>query len=275
MDAPILKSAIPAQLVNENGALEPLDLKNFIQADNLQELKFKAKHKKAHELPKGLICTPDGLITGIPASGTHGTYEIIVTAQSAAGNLTIEFVLNIQPDITTNPLEYADKVKSQIWEALEKELALPNLMQIYDRPISALDVYYLLERWATLTVWDAFNLDPPGEKQLLNLKDVSPHYYVYDRGSCLVATPKNIFSDDHTLRDSLDTAKAMAREVFDRGWTVQLAGFEKMAQAVWIEVGQLNNAFNKKIEIVGYDPSFKEIRLLNEFVKYSPKQRAV
>src|SRR5690606_32776890 len=132
----------------------------------------------------------DGLFTGIPAKGTEGEYEIMVKAEAESGSLTASFALIIKPGLANTDLGYLDQLKAQIWQALENRLPVPELAALHDQPLSAIDIYYLLERWGILTVWDAFNLEPPAGKQLLTLADASPHYVVYDRGSCLIAAPK-------------------------------------------------------------------------------------
>jgi hypothetical protein len=267
MQAPVIVKTIPAQVINEGSAFGPVDLKQFIQSPDGAPLHFNAALADGGGLPQGMICTDDGLLTGIPAKATQGNYEVVIIAQNEAGRVETKFLMVIKPVATGSPNAYADQLKAQVWEALEQNLPVPDLSELYGRPITMLDVYYLLERWAALTIWDAFNLDPAGEKKLLTLEGASPHYRVYDRGSCLVASPKDLFSEERTLADALMTAQAMAREVYRRGWTIEMAGFEKMVRAVWVEVQLLGERFGKSLEILHYDPSFTDIRLYREASK--------
>ena len=235
MEPPVLTSPIPTQVVNEQAAYGPFDLKKFIQVtEGSQVPSFQAELTTGQSLPQGMICTADGVITGIPAKDTHGNYEVVITAKNEAGEVKTTFVLTIKPSLLTAGSEYNNQLKTQIWEALEKNLPIPDLMAIYERPITLLDVYYMLERFGVLTIYDAFNLEPPGEKVLLTLEGVSKHYNVYDRGCCLVATPKDLFSHERTLLDGLQTSQAMAREVYKRNWTVELTGFDKLMRAAWL-----------------------------------------
>lgn len=268
MAAPEIVKPIPNQIVNERAAYGPFDLKEFIQSPDGTPNRFSAEVSDGSSLPQGMICTSDGIMTGIPAADTQGTYEIMITAENDLGYVQAPVIFTIKPSIATTATEQsADKIKSQIWEALGQNLPLPELAELYDRPVTVFDVYYLLERWGVLTIWDAFNLDPAGPCKLLQLEGVSQHYNVYDRGSSLVACPKDLYSHERTLIDSLQTAQAMAREVYKRGWTIELAGFEKMTRAAWVELQHLGDKHGKQLEILHFDPSFKEIKLYNTQAK--------
>lgn len=269
MPAPIVVKPIPDQIVNERAAYGPFDLKEFIQSPDGSPVRFSAQVTDGQSLPKGMICTSDGILTGIPGQNTQGIYELSVTAENDAGAVTETIVLTIKPSLATTGAdsEYVDKLKSQVWEALGQNLPVPEMSELYDRPVTVFDVYYMLERWGVLTIWDAFNLDPAGPCVPIQLEGMSKHYNVYDRGSSLVASPKDLYSHERTLLDSLMTAKAMAREVYKRGWTIEFAGFEKMMRAAWLELQLLGDIHGRQLEILHFDPTFKEIRLYNEQAK--------
>lgn len=267
MAAPVLIKQIPAQVVNERAAYGPFDLKEFIQiAEGSSKARFNAMLKSGAPLPTGMICTEDGIVTGIPGKDTQGNYEIVVTAVNDDGEMTAEFVLNIKPSLVSSGSEYMDKLKAQVWSALQQNLPIPNIEDMYNQPITDLEIYYLLERWASITIWDAFNLELPEEKELITLPNVSPHYHVYDRGSCLVATPKDLFSHERTIEDGLRTARAVAAEAYKRDWTVQLVGFEKLTRAAWVEFQRLGEMHGKRLEVVGYSPSVDDVKLYNDQV---------
>lgn len=247
MAAPIIIKSIPPQIVNEMAAYGPFDLTEYIQAvDEASALTFRAELANGAALPQGMICTEDGLLTGIPAKGTNANLEIKITASNAAGSVETTFPFTIKPGFGA----------------------------FADQPITVDDVYYLLERWATLTIWDALNLEPPSEKHLLQLEGASAHYNVYDRGSCLVANPKDLFSEERTTEDALQTARAMAREVYQRGWIIEFAGFDKMQRAAWVEIQHLEDVHGRKLEILHYDPTFKELRIYNEEAREQALRRA-
>lgn len=260
MAAPVSVKPIPAQTINELAAYGPIDFKDFIQTPDQSPFTFKAELKNGDGLPQGLIFTTDGFFTGIPAKGTIGLYEVLLTAENEDGKIEEKFVLTIKPGLLENA-DYLEKIKTQVWEALQQQLPLPDLQEIYDRPITLNDIYYLLERWGVVTIWDAFNLESPGEKKLLDLEGLSEHYYVYDRGSCIVGTPKDLFTYKRTIEDGLQTARIMAREAHQRGWTVELTGFEKMTRAAWVEIQRLNDATGKRIEVMNYNPTPDDLKL--------------
>lgn len=261
MEAPVVVKPIPAQVVNERAAYGPFNLADFIQAPDHSPVHFRAELKDGQSLPKGMICTREGVLTGIPAKETEGNYEILITAENEAGAVQATFLFTIKPSLLTTGTEYIDKLKAQVWEALEQNLPVPDLGNVYELPITQLEIYYLLERWGILIIWDAFNLDPPSQKVPLNLDGVSKHYHVYDRGSSLVGAPKDLFSHERTLLDGLQTAQAMAREVYKRNWTVELAGFDKLVRAAWVEIQHLGDKHGKYLEVINFSPSPDDVKL--------------
>lgn len=276
MEPPVLVKPIPAQVVNEHAAFGPFNLLDYIQTvEGDKSIRFSAELKNGDALPRGMICTSDGIITGIPAKGTEGQYEIIITAANEAGSIKADLILNIKPSLSADDIDYLSKLKSQIWQALEKRLPIPDLQEMYDRPINALDIYYLLERWGILTIWNAYDLDPPQDKKLLNLPGLSEHYLVYDRGSSLVGCPKDLFSHERTLEDGLKMARAMAKEVYNRGWTIEMAGFEKLTRAVWVEVQRLADQYGKPIEVINFNPTENDIKLYTMRAQYSGPEKGI
>lgn len=261
MQAPKLNEKIPPQVINEFAAFGPFRLKNYIAAPDDSPVKFSASLKNGGGLPRGLICTEDGTLTGIPAKGTEGVYEFVIDAENDAGAVQASLSFTIQPAPQGASTSYLDKIKSQVWEALEQNLPVPDFNEIYAREITAADIYYLLERWGVIIIWDAFNLEPPGPKQLLTLEGVSPHYHVYDRGSCLVGSPIDLYSFARTTEDGLITARAMAAEVYRRQWTIEMAGIDKFTRAAWIELQHLSDQHGRLAEVINYSPSDADIRL--------------
>lgn len=268
MEAPALIKDIPTQGVNERAAFGPFDLNEFIQAADGGDVSFQAELADGSMLPQGMICTEDGIVTGIPAKDTAGHYEIVVRAWTDGGEITTKFILNIQSSLAEKDTQTEfDELKQQVWQALDENMPLPELADILERAVTPLEIYYLLERWGTLTIYDAFNLEPPGEKHLIVLEGASEHFLTYDRGSCLVACPKDLFSHERTLADGIATAKALAREVFNRGWTVELVGFDKYSRAAWVEIQHLSEKHNKKIEVLNYEASSMDVDLYKRTTK--------
>lgn len=263
MAEPVVIKSIPPQIVNELASYGPFDLKLFIQSPDGALLRFHAELKDGQALPKGMILTGDGILTGIPGSGTQGIYEVVVHAENDSGNLQTNMVLTIKPSMGNKESDYLDKLKSQVWGALQQQLPIPELGALLELPITQLDIYYLLERWGTLTIWDAFNLDPPSEKILLNLPGVSKHYNVYDRGSSLIMCPKDLFSYERTILDGMQTIKAMAAEIYKRGWTIEMAGLDKWTHAAWVELQYLGDLNGKHLEIINYTPTNEELKAYN------------
>lgn len=273
MKPPVLVKPVPAQVVNERAAFGPFQLNDYIQSPESENalLRFRAELSTGKPLPTGMICTSDGMLTGIPGKGSQGNYQINVTAENDAGVLTTTFVLTIKPSLSETEEKYSDQLKAQVWEALQQHLPVPDISAMLAREITMLDVYYLLERWGVLIIWDAFNLEPPSEKVQITLEGASPHYHVYDRGSCLVATPKDLYDHQRTIADGLMTACAMAREVYMRRWTIEMAGFEKLTRAAWIEVQRLGDEYGKYLEVINFTPSPSDLKIYTS--QFAPGRR--
>ncbi len=263
-NSPTLLKSIPSQIVNEGASFGPLNLNDFIDTFG-SNVRFQAVLSTGNSLPKGLICTQDGIISGIAGQGTAGSYEVIVTAENDSSiPFATQFLFTIKPGLAVEKAEFFDGVKAQVWEALLKDLPVPDLGDILNRPISAVEIFYLLQRFAVLTIWDVYNLEMPAEKKLLQLEDMSPHYNIYDRGSCIVGAPKDLFNHERTLEDALQTARVMAREVYKRNWTVELSGFNKMIRGSWCEFQLLGDKHGSHLDILRYDPTADDMKIYTE-----------
>ena len=154
--------------------------------------------------------------------------------------------------------------KQAIWEAILQGQTIPELKELMDRPISHHEIYYLLSRISYFVIWDANNSAPAGALQALVLKGASELFNVYDRGSCIVATPKQLFDHNRTLRHGIHTAQAMAYEVFQRGWKVEFGGFDKMVRAAWVEFELLSQKFGKPVSYSYFQPTPQDVETLNQ-----------
>lgn len=266
MAAPRLINPIPAQIINELAGFHPFEIASFFESDT--PIRFSASLVDGQALPKGMICTSDGALSGIPAKGTTGNYEITVTAHNDAGDTAATFSLQIRESLVhTEEDTPLTQLKAQVWDALDKNLPIPDLSELLNRDISPVEIYYLLERWSMLKIWDAFNLDAPTDPREITLEGVSKHYVVYDRSSCLVAAPRDLFSHERTTEDAFMTARAVAKEAFTRGWTMDLVGIDKLTRIAWAEVQRLNQLYDRNIEVINYTVGDKDIRLFKEIMR--------
>lgn len=264
--SPTLVKPIPPQILNV-GSTYHIALNQFIQSPNELSgtVRFRAELSGGKALPAGLVCTTEGLLSGIPGDGTEGSYDILIIAtNSADAPFTTQFPLMIKERIAILSSAEVNELKSKVWEALKENLPLPQMSEIFSREISPAELYYLLQRFAVLTIWDVYNLDVPGEKKLLQLEGASKHYNIYDRGSCLVGAPKDLFTYERTLADALQTSRVMAREVYNRNWTIELSGFNKMIRAAWVELQHLADKQGRQVDILHFNPSTEDIRIYTE-----------
>jgi hypothetical protein len=260
---PEMVKPLPAIVLTVGEVYGPIDLKESIKSPDEASgrVVFKAELSDGSDLPKGLICTDDGLLGGIIGEATPGNFQINISAKNNAEDPVV-----LPAVLTVNPRRQAEqdltgKFKTQVWDALGQNLPLPNINEVMNRPILPGDVYHLLQLMATLTIWDVYNLEPAGPKTLLTLPNANPHYNFYDRGSCLVLAPKELFSHERNLGDALQAARTLAQEVYKRGWTIEIAGFKKLISAAWIELQVLGDRHGKKLEILHYAPSAGEQQL--------------
>jgi hypothetical protein len=264
--APVQIKPVPQFVTHVGGVLGPIDLKPLIQSPT--KLRFSAMQADGSAFPEGLICTGNGLITGIAGAKTEGSYDIIITVENGAeDSLIIQSKLIVKERLSVEDPFFFNDLKSQIWQALGENLPVPEMSDFINRPITAVEIYYLLQRYSVLTIWDVYNLEQPGDKIALNLEGINPHYHVYDRGSCLVAAPKDLFSHERTMADALDVSRALAKEVYKRGWTIEFAGFNKMVRAAWVELQNLGDKHGKKLEILHYIVSPEDMRVYSQLTQ--------
>ena len=272
---------------NEGSSVD-IDLEKLVKNPSKQPLKFSAELALGGDLPTGLVCSPEGKITGTPAPKTAEVlpYDIlIITETPNQPPLVFDIYLTILSTekrgivLPTTDEELVETIHSdaidktygvdirkieKYWELFASDGQLPDLERLLTRQVTPEDIYYLLERFATLTIWDADNLSPADEGKVLALAGSSPYYQVYDFGVALVATPKELYDTHRVLSDAFQTARVMIQEVQKRGWKIQLSGYDKMITAAWVEVNRLNEANpEQKIEIEDFTPSAADLEILS------------
>ena len=265
---------IPARVVNEGASFWPLNLSEFVRSSDQSSLSFQAELSTGEALPAGLICTSTGSLTGIPAKGTQGSYEIVISAHDDSGQaFSTQFKLTIKSRIIIESADLFAELKQNVWEAIGDDLPIPDIGEFIDRPVTEADIQYLLQRFATFIVWNVYDLAEPGEKNLVTIPGCSSHFNVYDRGCCLVGVPKELFSHERTLEDALQTARAMAGEAYERSWVVEFSGFQKMSRAAWIELQLLSDKFGRKAEVLHYNPSSEDLKIYAAKSKTTPSPK--
>ena len=276
---------IPSFQANEGIKFDDFDLNEYIKNPADEPTQFTVELADGGSLPKGLICSEEGVFGGTPEKGTARDlpYELLFIAQSEnADLLVLSTTLKILPGVEEEKAE-ADDIEEEVGEEVSEEDIEKrkkgktiekfwksftegksfDLEEILTRDISPMDVYYLLGRFGTLTIWNSDDLSPAAKGYLIELDDSSSHYLVFDFKVALVATPKDLFDYDRTIDASLKTARAMTREIHKRAWNIEMAGFDKMVTAAWVEVQHLNRlGEGHKIEIHHYEPSAADYEVL-------------
>jgi len=125
-----------------------------------------------------------------------------------------------------------------------------------DLPIRAVDIFNLLRRFATLTIWDAFNVtdEPAPVKPIWQ----NEHYIVYDRGSCLVVAPKKLFSHDRNLTHAFEAVVVAMQEAQKRGWVTELSGFPALIEFAAVEARKLNT------KVLRYTPREELLQIIQQ-----------
>lgn len=291
---PILVHPIPEQTATVGQPYE-LDITQHIQNPSGEKslLFFSVTSEDGFPLPMGLYSTSEGRLRGIPKKESYRPqgYILYITVQNEAqGELVAAIRLMIEEAPELDEVEgainlseadkealeerllhdlfaEAEMVRDQkkVWSAIALEGVIPEIQTIFDRPVTSTEMYYMLERFAHIVLWDIDNLDKPGELRSIFLGGAShEHFFIYDRGSCLEATPKKLFDHARSLQHGIDTAKAIAREAFARGWRVEFGGFDKMVRAAWVEMQCLAQKHQRGEHDTYYFPSAQDIELLQQ-----------
>jgi hypothetical protein len=268
--APQLVKAIPRLRVNQGMPIQAVDLKDYIQnPEGVSEpIRFQLHVFGKDTLPEGLYCRNgvlEGVVGGTAAEQAAVELEIIAdngSGQKLTAYLSIRIYAaeSVGEEAQAAPFaEDVNEAKAEVWKAVIDGDELPaNIADLFNQAVSAQDVYYLLGRISHFVIWNAGDLSAPGEKKLLSLAGVSERFDVYDRGSCLVAVPKDLFDGNRSFRDALDTAQAMTREVYQREWTIEFAGYDKMVAGAWVEAKRLEQVYGREMKIDNYAPTVQE-----------------
>lgn len=250
-----LKIEVKPLKVNAGSLIRSRDFSVYIENSTNAEMSFEASVDGNSPLPEGLSFSKEGVLSGTPNAKTARDmpYEIVVKVDTSTDQLTFNFSLYIFKTVTIDEIK---EIRLDTWRELAENGIVPEDMQeVINRPTTKQDIYHLLQRFATFTVWNADDLRLADIGEMVEVKGISKHYNVYDFEVCLVATPKELYSHNRTLGDSLETAKAMVRDVHKRGWHVEFGGFDRMATAAWYEVRKTNATNQHQMEVRNYQPA--------------------
>ena|SRR3990167_11227917 len=248
-----LKMPPKAIKVNEDRPMSPVYLSRYIDSLEEEKVAFSLK-SESDPLPQGVVLNESGQLSGKPVKGSARphSYHLKIIGQGKEDRIEFELPFHVYKIKTADEIT---SLFSEAWEQLTKEGIMPEtLEEIIQRPISKTDMYYLLQRFASFTVWNADDLRLADNGQLVTVKEASDEFNVYDFEVCLVATPKDLFSHERTLGDALQTAKAMVKETYRRKWHVEFGGFDRMANIAWYEIKKLNAKGAHQMEIRNYQP---------------------
>ncbi|OGT07243.1 MAG: hypothetical protein A2103_03925 [Gammaproteobacteria bacterium GWF2_41_13] len=267
--------------INEGAELTPIDLKTLINNPANEPLTFALELAEGGTLPSGLTYTPEGLIQGTPAIGTHQDipYDIVVTVQAATAEPLI-FAIQLFIFAAKTSESSTDYTMAEVtdiidemafknyWQAVMENLDLPDLETLLTRKITKSELYYLLERFATFTVWNSDDLRLAIDGKMIELDGASPLFQIYDFEVALVASPKDLYATNRTLADCVQTARAMIQEAHRRKWNVELTGYDKMIRAAGIEAARLNKLMaDYTMEIENYELTGADFEILNYTLK--------
>jgi len=155
----------------------------------------------------------------------------------------------------------------------------PSIEEVTHRSVTPQDFYHLYSRWNPLIIYNRQDLNPRGEKTLLESKDLNKQYQIFHCGSCLVGAPKNLVGD-YTRADAIQAAQVMARIIYKKfDWLgVEFEGNELMASAAWVQFQRLmqtdqqEKKESKALDIL-YTPTQQVLRTLYLYLpdyKYAP-----
>lgn len=264
IEQPKLKEELLEFLLQAGSEITPIDLKKYIDNPSNVPLKFSAELSLGGPIPENLTCSEEGIISGILGKNTAALlpHAVNVVAQGEGIEpLIFDIYLYIAAAegaelAEPSELEFDLEQFDQYWKAFHDKLELPDLEELLTRRITKRDIYYFISKFATLTVWNADDYRPADEGQLIEISGASEHFMVYNFDVAIVATPKDLYSTTRTLGDALQTARAMVQEAYKRKWNIELAGFDKMVSASWVEAEWLNrNKADYQMAVKNFIPS--------------------
>ena len=255
---------LPDLLVSEGEQIIPLSLGDYISNQTNDDLKFELELTNGDKLPKNFEFDKKGVLSGTASKGTarKTPYELRFIIKGVKSSLLVlTNKLNISPYNEVEKIKTSEGTQSvrDFWRLFMEGKYL-DLTEILTRKATPIDIYYLLSRFATLTVWNAEDLRHPTGGKIIKLKNASPDYLVFAFNVAFVATPKDLFDYNRTLKDSLQTSRAVVEEAHKLGWNIEMAGFDKMVTASWVKVQEINNNIEKigkgkKIIVHNYEPT--------------------
>lgn len=238
--------------ITEGREMRPFDVKKCAAKDHDDFNGFYLDVANGSTLPEGVTLGKDGVIRGVPHMGASigSPYNVIVDINDEVYQQPIEFRVGAQ----MRPEDISGR-QGQLWRAFHESSDLPiDFVEFVERPISKLDVYHLVERFASFTVWNADDRRLAATGKQIRIREANDKFLLFDFDVCMVATPKDLFADNRTLNDGYKMATAMVREAHRRRWHVEFGGFDKMANMAWYEVQSLNKRSRHKMDIKNYLP---------------------
>ncbi len=253
------KTNVPNFEVAEGSEFPAVDLNQYIENPTDKPLKFIAELTNDQPLPTGLFCSESGKLYGVPAIGTAKKrhYDVLVIVQ---GETTLPLILSVSI-LIYNPKTESPEYLEFYWQALLGGVdpsLLPDIQKALTRDVTPSDIYYLLGRFSTFIIWNADDLSSPDKGRIIELSDANERFNVYDFDVALVASPKDLYDPNRTLRNGIETAQAMIHEVQCRKWNIEFAGYDKLVRAAWLEVQKLNRLQKGEghiIEVYHYEPN--------------------
>ena len=237
--------------ITEGRDMRPFDAKRCLPED-YEANAFVVDTLNGVNLPGGLSLDEHGVLRGVPVMGTSSgsPYKITVDINDEAMQLPLE--IHIGEQLRPDQIAYR---QGKIWKAFEEGGDIPaDILALVDRPVTKQDVYHLVERYASFTVWNSEDLRLAENGRKVKVDGVSEKFNIYDFDVCLVASPVDLLDDTRGLQDALTTARAMAKEVHRRRWHVEFSGFDRMAYAAFLEIQSLNSKSRHKTTIKKYTP---------------------
>lgn len=255
-----LKTQLKVIELNELSEIEAIDLREFLKIPKGAGDLFFEVDEEGDRLPLGLLLSEAGVLSGKPAQGTSKptAYEVAIVVQGEKVSpflMTLKIKIDEAREPEGEEALWVNKLQNY-WRSFANDLSLPDIETILTREVSASDIYYLLERYGTLMIWNADDLRPADKGQLFAVEGISSRYNVYDFDVVLVATPKALYDPARTIKDGYITAEAMVNEIHKRAWNIEMAGHDKLMRRAWLEVQKLNRlGKGHHIEIHNYSPS--------------------
>lgn len=153
------------------------------------------------------------------------------------------------PDSQTNSL--ADNITQATGEDGDQIIK----EDVFNRAPTEQEIYRLQELFASFIIWNANDLSLADKGREIQIKEAHSSFLTFEFEVCIVATPDKLYDHGRGVAEAVQTARAMADYIFEKGWDkLEFSGYDKMARAAWHRNQENMMRYGYEVEVVNFTP---------------------